>query len=158
MTKSFSIKEIISEEKKATEKDLKSLDESRLEVPLGPAEEFTPIAFEKAWDEFADHIKSDGTRVVSMFKSIKTEVDSDMIIRIHLSNAAQKDLFIENYKQKIIRFMNTRFGTNDFDIETVVDISEKNDILYSDEQKYNYLTSKYPELKDLKKAFNLDLN
>lgn len=157
-TKSFSIKDIISEEKKATEKDLKSVEETVSAINEGPSEEFNPASFEKAWNDFTDHIKSDGTRIVSMFKALKTEVESDQVIRIHLSNAAQKDLFVQNYKQKIINFMNARFGTDEFDIETIVDISENNDILYSDEQKFSYLVSKYPELKDFKKTFNLDIN
>jgi flagellar biosynthesis protein FliP len=92
-----------------------------------------------------------------MFKSVKTEVENDHIIKVHLSNAAQKDLFIQNYKQKLISFLNNRFKSKDIDIETIVDLSDTNEILYSDEQKYNYLVAKYPELKELKKAFNLDI-
>ena len=157
-TKSFSIKEIISQEKKATENEFKSVIETRTETPAGSTDEFSFEAFEKAWIIFTDHLKSDGTRMVSMFKSIKTEVDNDHIIRIHLSNAAQKDLFVQNYKQKLISFMNSRFGLHDFDVETIVDVSDTNEILYSDEQKYNYLVSKYPELKEFKKTFNLDIN
>ncbi len=156
-TRSFSIKDIISEEKKA-DSDMKTVGEPGPEPDHGLAEEFNPEAFETAWKEFTDHIKSDGTRVASMFKSIKAEVENDQIIKVHMSNAAQKDLFIQNYKHRIINFMNTRFGTNDFDIETVVDISENNDILYSDDQKFSYMTTKYPDLKDFKKAFNLDIN
>ena len=92
-----------------------------------------------------------------MFKSVRTEVENDQIIRIHLSNAAQKDLFVQNYKQKLVTFLNKRFKSQEIDIETVVDLTETNEMLYSDEQKYNYLSSKYPGLKDFKKAFNLDI-
>jgi hypothetical protein len=58
----------------------------------------------------------------------------------------------------LIAFLDRRFLIKDIDIETIVDLTEKNDILYSDEQKYNYLFNKYPILKDMKKTFNLDLN
>jgi hypothetical protein len=93
-----------------------------------------------------------------MFKSIKTEVENDHIIRLHLTNAAQKDLFVHNYRQKLLNFLNKKFLTKDIDIETVVDPTETNGLLYSDEQKYNHLVSKYPELKDFRKAFNLDIS
>ena len=43
------------------------------------------------------------------------------------------------------------------EIETTVDLSESNEILYSDEQKLNYLSNKYPILKEMKKTFNLDI-
>jgi len=93
-----------------------------------------------------------------MFRTIKPEVENNQIIRIHLSNAAQKDLFNQNYKSKLIGFLEKKFIMNEVDIETIVDLSETNEILYSDEQKYNYLVSKYSSLKDLKKAFNLDIS
>lgn len=156
--KSFSIREIISEEKKASEVESRSIKTDEADKHSGPTEEFTASGFENAWTDFSNHIRSDGTRVISMFKSLKTEVENDHTIRVHLTNATQKDLFVQNYKQKLISFMNNRFGTKDFDIETVVDISENSEILYSDEQKYCYLASKYPELKEFKKAFNLDIN
>jgi len=155
--KSFSIKNIISEEKKAIDSAIKSSDESELKNDINPPEEFNALSFEIAWNEFTDLLKGDGTRVISMFKSVKTEVDNDHVIKIHLSNAAQKDLFIQNYKQKLVSFLNKKFKSQDIDIGTVVDLSDTNEILYSDEQKYNYLVSKYPELKDFKKAFNLDI-
>ncbi len=156
-TKSFSIKNIISEEKKAIDIAIKPLDGSELKDEISPWEEFNALSLEKAWKDFTDLLKSDGARVISMFKTITTEVDIDHVIKIHLSNAAQKDLFVQNYKQKLINFLNKRFKSQDIDIDTIVDISETNEILYSDEQKYNYLVSKYPELKDLRKAFNLDI-
>ena len=92
-----------------------------------------------------------------MFKTIRPEFDGGQTIRIHLTNAAQKDLFVQNYRNRLIGFLDSRFKIDDIDIETFVDLSQSNDILYSDEQKYNYLVSKYPNLKEFKKAFNLDI-
>ena len=92
-----------------------------------------------------------------MFKSIKPEFENDQTIKIHLSNAAQKDTFVLNYKQKLITFLENRFIMPGIDIDTAVDLTETNDILYTDEQKANYLFNKYPVLKDMKKTFNLDI-
>ncbi len=155
--KSFSIKNIISEERKAAENDIRSAAQSGMIEETATFEEFNANNFEKVWTEFAAHIKGDGTRIISMFKSIKTEVENDHIIRLHLTNAAQKDLFVHNYRQKLLGYLNKKFLMKDIDIETVVDPTESNELLYSDEQKYNHLVSKYPELKDFRKAFNLDI-
>lgn len=155
--KSFSIKNIISEEKKLTRDEIKQNEESESEDDEGPAEELNPASFEKAWNDYIDQFMGEGTRIVSMFKSVRTELEKDQLIRIHLSNAAQKDLFVQNYKQKLVTFLTRRFKTKEIDIETVVDLTETTEMLYSDEQKYNYLSSKYPELKDFRKAFNLDI-
>jgi len=156
-TKSFSIKNIISEEKKLISEETKQIEDSEPEGEETPAEELNPLSFEKAWNEYIDQFKGEGARIVSMFKSVRTELEKDRVIRLHLSNAAQKDLFIQNYKQKLVSFLNRRFRSGEIDIETVVDLSETNEILYSDEQKYNYLSAKYPGLKDFRKAFNLDI-
>jgi DNA polymerase-3 subunit gamma/tau len=156
-SKTFSIKEIISENiESATKKEDRSVLNDP-EVHLKPMEEFTPHAFEVAWLEFTDQLKGEGTRIVSMFKSIRPELENDQTLKIHLSNAAQKDIFILNYKQKLINFLESRFILSDIDIETTVDLSETSEILYSDEQKLNHLINKYPILKDMKKTFNLDI-
>jgi DNA polymerase III subunit gamma/tau len=155
--KTFSIREIISENNKPFDKSVELSDLSVTESHLKPKVEFNADAFEIAWKEFNDKLKGEGTRIISMFKSIKPEVENDHTIRIHLSNAAQKDTFIQNYKQKLITFLEDRFILSEIDVETKIDLSETDEILYTDEQKFNYLFAKYPILKELKKTFNLDI-
>ena len=92
-----------------------------------------------------------------MFKAITPELENDQTVKIHLSNAAQKDTFILNYKPKLLSFLESRFLLNDLDIETTIDSSEAGEVLYSDEKKLNYLINKYPILKEMKKTFNLDI-
>jgi DNA polymerase-3 subunit gamma/tau len=156
-SKAFSIKNIISEEPEPYGKSVPQVEtaiENKAEI-LKP--EFNDNNFSAAWQEFSEEVMSDSPRVSSMFKSIIPEVQNDDIILLHLSNAAQKDMFVQNYKQKLINFLEARFRNKRIDLETVVDLSETNEILYSDEQKYNYLVTKYPVIKEMKKAFNLDL-
>jgi DNA polymerase-3 subunit gamma/tau len=155
-SKIFSIKEIISEDNKPEEKQEERSVLNDPEVHLKPKEEFTPKAFEDAWREFTDQLKGEGTRIVSMFKSILPELENDQTIKIHLSNAAQKDTFILNYKPKLVNFLESKFILSRLDIETTIDFSEINEIPYNDDQKLNFLINKYPILKDMKKTFNLD--
>jgi DNA polymerase III subunit gamma/tau len=157
-SKAFSIKSIISEDIKPVEKAEIVTDNIVPSAQSKPKEEFSIEAFETAWIEFIDQLQGEGTRIVSMFKSIKPEVELDQTIKIHLSNAAQKDTFVQNYKQRLITFLENKFILSDIEVETSVDLSEASDILYSDEQKYNYLFNKYSILKEVKKAFNLDIS
>ena len=156
-SKTLSIKDIISEDTKQAEKPEERSVLNDPEVNIRPKEEFTPQAFDAAWQDFTDKLKGEGTRIVSMFKSIRPELENEQTIKIHLSNAAQKDTFILNYRPKLVTFLESRFIMSGIDIETTVDLSESNEILYSDEQKLNYLINKYPILKDMKKTFNLDI-
>jgi DNA polymerase-3 subunit gamma/tau len=156
-SKTFSIKDIISDDNKPAVKTEEKSLVNEPEVHLEQQVEFTPEAFEIAWQEFTELLKGEGNRIVSMFKSIKPELMDDQSVKIHLSNAAQKDIFILNYRPKLVSFLERKFIISEIEIETTVDLAESNDILYSDEQKLNYLTNKYPILREMKKTFNLDI-
>lgn len=92
-----------------------------------------------------------------MLKSIHTELDEQEGITIHFANADQKDLFVLNYKPHLAALLQQEFGLQEIEITTTVDLSESNEIIYSDEQKYNHMVGKYPGLKEFKRAFNLDI-
>jgi len=119
-------------------------------------EELNEESFFSAWRDFQENIKNDGPRVVSMFKSIRPALEDDHTIVLTLANAAQKDIFSENYRQKLLTWFKNRFNIQDPDIETTVDLAEANEAPYTDEQKFSYLQNKYPVMKDFKKTFNLD--
>lgn len=158
-SKSFSIKEVIADNKSALTGKSPAVHEPEVK-PLTPAAEkieFNSESFSAAWQEYVETINGDGPRIISMFKSIKPEMEDEHTIRIHLNNAAQKDLFVQNYKPGLLNFLENKFIVSELEIETAVDLSETEDLLYTDEQKYNYLQNKYPALKDFKKSFNLDL-
>ncbi len=106
---------------------------------------------------FIEELHGEGPRVISMFKSIQPEMEDEHTIRIHLSNAAQKDLFIQNYKPKLMNFIESRFIVRSSILIQQSTSTETDELLYTDEQKFNYLQNKYPALKDFKKSFNLDI-
>jgi DNA polymerase-3 subunit gamma/tau len=156
-SKAFSIKDIISDDIQPG-RNLSDISESAVSEPDNSSKiAFTAEAFEKCWPDFVSQLNGEGPRIVSMLKSIKPEVENDQTIRIHLSNATQKDTFIANYRQRLLSFLQNRFILPEIDIETTVDSTDSNNILYTDEQRYNYLFNKYPVLKEMKKNFNLDI-
>ncbi len=156
-SKAFSIKNVISDDIKPGIKP-SDISEPAVSEPVNLSKiVFTAEAFEKSWPDFVNQLSGEGPRIVSMFRSVKPEMENDQTIRIHLSNATQKDTFVTNYKQKLISFLQNRFILPEIDIETIVDSTDTNNILYTDEQRYNYLFNKFPVLKELKKTFNLDI-
>ena len=156
--RTFSIKDMISGEPEKKKKNDGESEVAENKEPEQAREKFTPDSFNKAWEEFTGNLKKDGTRVVSMFNSVKPEFEDENILKIHLSNADQRDLFVQNYKHRLISFLKERFVLPEFDIETHIDVVETNGALYTDEQKATYLLNKYPVLKDMKKTFNLDIS
>ncbi len=160
--KSISLKDLLKDDAAARKPSNDLHDEpiqitNSVENPVQKSE-LNMESLEKAWKEFTDQMGGEGARIKSMFKTITPEMENNQVIKIHLSNATQKDTFVQFYKQKLITFLERKFILHDIDIETIVDLSEANEIIYSDEQKYNYLFNKYPILKDVKKNFNLDIN
>ncbi len=156
-SKSFSIRDVMSDAPGGSDQLTPVHEKSVDDVSNNKKVEFSTVLFEQAWADFISQLNGEGTRIVSMFKAIKPEVENDQTVRIHLSNAAQKDTFVLNYKQRLISFLENRFIMSGVDVETAVDLTEATDILYTDEQKYTHMTNKYPILKDMKKSFNLDL-
>jgi DNA polymerase III subunit gamma/tau len=156
--RTFSIKNVIAENEEKPAKNAATAETEPEAVPATPRQEMTPDAFENAWCEFTDSLKGEGTRIVSMFKTIRPSLEDDQMIRIHLTNAAQKDTFILNYKPKLMGFLESRFNMEGIDLETTIDLSENNEVLYTDDQKQTYLVNKYPILKEMKKTFNLDIS
>jgi DNA polymerase III subunit gamma/tau len=157
--KSFSIRNIISETGEPEPETLKTSELSASEPGTpGVKEKLTIESLAVAWTEFSEGLKNEGPRIISMFKSIVPELDDERTLKIHLHNAAQKDLFVQNYKQRFALYLENRFESEGLDIETLVDQSETNEVIYGDDQKLAHLQSKYPILKDFKKAFNLDIS
>jgi DNA polymerase-3 subunit gamma/tau len=155
--RSFSIRDIISEEPKTyVSQSSRDKDQSEHIDGAPSLAAFSQEGFRKAWSDFAEEVKADGPRIISMFKSIKPEIHADKSITIHLNNAAQRDLFVQNYKQKLVNWLDSRFDMSGISVEAIVDQAETDGIIYSDEQKYNYLISKFPAVKEARKTFNLD--
>jgi hypothetical protein len=107
--KSFSIKDLIAEENRSSEVPEEKQGEKNIESNTGPKDEFTPEGFLAAWKEFTGRFTGEGTRIVSMLNSIRTEYVSENSITIHFDNAAQKDTFVANYKPALTNFLERRF-------------------------------------------------
>lgn len=155
--KSVSIKDLITDAEIVEEQAPAQEGEPLKEVERVQLKELTPEAFIEAWKQFTSQLTDEGPRIVSMFKTVKPEITDDGKIIIHLSNADQKDVFVQQHKQRLLSFLNGIFNMKDADVDSVVDASEAVDTPYSDDQKYTYLASKYPALKDMKKTLNLDV-
>jgi DNA polymerase-3 subunit gamma/tau len=158
--KTFSIKNLINDNVGEPQVNIKAAEKSNLpeeKTPEIDKTELNDTALKTAWDEFTGQLTGEGARIISMFKTIKPEIADNQIIRLRFNNTDQNETFTQNYKQRLITFLERKFVLHNTDIESIVDEDESTDIIYSDEQKYNYMSTKYPVLKEMKKVFNLDI-
>ena len=159
--KTFSIKNLLNDEVETTPANVNPDEKIDLVEEKSPEvykTELNETALKTAWSEFTGGLTGEGARIVSMLKSTKIEMPDNETIKLYLDNTDQKETFAQNYKQRLMTFLEHKFTLQNVDIELIVEQSDAGNIIYSDEQKYNYLANKYPMLKDMKRAFNLDTN
>lgn len=151
--KKISIRNVISE---PIEKE-NMVSEPRPENPAGPVmNEFTAEELTGAWNTFAGNIKEESPRISITLTAIRPELLPDRTIVLKLDNSALKETFDHSFKARLEHHLRDTLGNSHIRLTTVVEATERGEILYSPDQKFNHLASKNPALKDLKKTFNLD--
>jgi hypothetical protein len=121
-----------------------------------PDNEFTTEELIESWNTFAQSVKEESPRISITLSSVTPGILPDKSIELKLDNSALKETFDHNYKSKLENHLRETLGNAGIKITTVVESTERGDILYSVDQKFNHLVNKNPALKDLKKTFNLD--
>jgi len=118
--------------------------------------EFSADDLADAWREFALQVKEESPRISVTLTSVTPDLLPDKTVILKLDNSALKESFDHNFRARLEHYLRQTLQNNILNLQTTVEATERGEILYSDEQKFNHLASKNPALKDLKKTFNLD--
>ncbi len=125
-------------------------------VGMQQQKEFSADDLADAWREFALQVKEESPRISVTLTSVTPDLLPDKTVILKLDNSALKELFDHNFRARLEHYLRQTLQNNILNLQTTVEATERGEILYSDEQKFNHLASKNPALKDLKKTFNLD--
>ena len=82
----------------------------------------------------------------------------DKTIILKLDNSTLKETFDHNFRARLENHLRISLHNSSVRLQTTVEATERGEILYSSEQKFNHLATKNPSLKELKKTFNLDFD
>jgi DNA polymerase-3 subunit gamma/tau len=121
-------------------------------------EDFTMDSFLKYWSDYAAKIKAE--RNMSLF-TIFTANAPTMIepyrFEVVVANKTQENMFRDE-KPSLMNYL--RVGLKNFSLEvnTRVDEIKASKRPYTATEKYQYMASKNPQLAELKRRFNLDLD
>ena len=121
-------------------------------------EDFTMDNFLKHWSDYAAKIKAE--RNMSLF-TIFTANAPVMLkpyeFEVVVANKVQENLFREE-KPSLMNYL--RVGLRNFDIEVATRVDEIKAAKrpYTTSEKYQHMASKNPQLAELKRRFNLDLD
>jgi DNA polymerase III subunit gamma/tau len=119
--------------------------------------EFTHEDLLKAWKIFAEKINDESPRISITLLSANPEVAEDKSILLRLDNSALKETFDHNFKNKLEHHLRESLQNSGININTMVETTERGDILYTDSQKFNHISSKNPALNELKKSLGLEI-
>ncbi|NLE34829.1 MAG: DNA polymerase III subunit gamma/tau [Bacteroidales bacterium] len=118
--------------------------------------DFTSDDLLKAWASFAAEVKEESPRIAVTLSSVSPELLPDRTVVLRLDNSALKEAFDHNFKPRLEGHLRRSLQNSQVTLQTTVEATERGEILYSPEQKFNHLAARNPALKDLKKTFNLD--
>lgn len=82
-------------------------------------------------------------------------IDDDLTIHLKLPNSFQS-LTIESVQQELLTHLRARFNNGRISLVTEIEKFEDKKLIYTNREKFEYLSNKYPELKELKKRLDLD--
>jgi DNA polymerase-3 subunit gamma/tau len=152
-TRKVSIREVITGAK-ATEN---VVNEPEPEISAAETDrEFSQDELREAWTLFAAAMKEESPRISVTLSSVSPELLPDRTIMLRLDNSALKETFDHNFKARLEGHLRRTLQNGQLKLQTTVESTERGEILYSPEQKFNHLAARNPALKDLKKTFNLD--
>jgi DNA polymerase-3 subunit gamma/tau len=126
------------------------------EVVAAADRDFTTEELAGAWNNFAAEVKEESPRISVTLSSVSPELLPDRTIILKLDNSTLREAFDSHFKSRLEGHLRRSLGNSQLKLLTTVESTERGEILYSPEQKFNHLAAKNPALKDLKKTFNLD--
>jgi DNA polymerase III subunit gamma/tau len=121
-------------------------------------EDFTIDNFLKFWSDYAAKLKAD--RNMSLFTIFTS--DAPVMLKpyqfeVVVANKVQENLFRDE-KPSLMNYL--RVGLKNFDIEVTTRVDEVKAAKrpYTNTEKYQHMASKNPQLAELRRRFNLDLD
>jgi DNA polymerase III subunit gamma/tau len=135
-----------------TAKDPESKENEMLK-PL--SEEFLLMC----WNAYADQIREDRPRMGVTLKSVQPKIADNYTLIIELNNRSQLDDFSKTTRFELEKFLRREMQNSRINIEAhLIESSESPEVkLYTNEEKFRYLSQKNPLLVTLRQKLNLEL-
>ena len=119
-------------------------------------EDFSIEELMENWLRFAEMMRKEKPRMATTIKASNPVIKDDFVIEIEMSNKVQEDDFNLMIKADLANFLRQELKNDNLKIATFVPETNKEKALYTDEDKYKYLSEKNPNINMLKQRLNLD--
>ncbi|MFI5160362.1 MAG: DNA polymerase III subunit gamma/tau [Sphingobacteriales bacterium] len=122
-------------------------------------EDFTADDFLKHWNEYAAKIKAEGGNmgVFTVFTANAPVMLEPYRFEVVVGNKSQETLFRDE-KPNILNYLRTKLKNFDLEVHTRIDEIKASKKPYTTTEKYQHMAGKNPQLAELRKRFNLDID
>lgn len=111
------------------------------------------------WNAFADQIREERPRMGVTLKSVRPKIAEDFTLVIELNNRSQLEDFNRTTRSELEHFLRREMQNSG--IQVVANLIESNEPdqvkLYTNEEKFRYLSQKNPSLASFRQKLNLEL-
>ncbi|MEA2043129.1 MAG: DNA polymerase III subunit gamma/tau [Bacteroidota bacterium] len=116
-------------------------------------EKETEVDFDNAWAELVSKFDKQ-PRLKAMLSSSSPEPDGNLIL-LKVAGSLQQEK-LETLKAKMVRFLQSKTGNSNLDMQIIADKSAKSEVPYTQRDKYAFLAQKNKNLNRLKDELDLD--
>ena len=121
-----------------------------------PNESFAEEHFFKVWDDYIHLLHEQGERIfASVLNSKRPELLQNKIL-FTCSNKIMK-AELEKVRPKALQFLREKLNNYSLDFEITIAEEETSKLVYTNQEKYEYLREKNEAIAYLRKVFKLDL-
>lgn len=119
-------------------------------------EDFTYDEFLKLWNEYASTVKGSKPIMLSILTNEAPKMLRPYDFEVTLNNKTQENIFRDE-KPDLLNFLRGTLKNFDISVSTRIDEQQKSKRPYTAIEKYQHMAAKNPQLAELRKRFNLDV-
>jgi DNA polymerase-3 subunit gamma/tau len=158
---SFSIKDALKSDSANTlinhpKESLSQVEENSSTYTVHQTNSFTQEQLNQVWEKYALGYKTSHPRMHSALVAQLPVLKDEYVIEFTLSNSLQEEEILK-LKPSLLNFLRNELSNGKIELVTkMTEIPQGNKRFYTDQEKFDHLTEKNPNLIKLKQQFGLD--
>jgi DNA polymerase III subunit gamma/tau len=118
-------------------------------------ENFTTENLNHYWKIFAEKKRSEGFTYEYTILNQEVDLLEDCIVEVKLSNPLQEDI-LERFRAELMVFLRTSLKNTNLKLKAVLVQETGRKMIYTPQEKFNYLAEKQPLLREMQRRMMLD--
>ena len=129
-----------------------------------PASDAIPAVFseeflKEKFAEFVEDLRVDKPRMFNAMKDQNPRLGEDFQVVFEMNNSSLEDVFNKEVRFDLLKFLRRELNNSNIQINIVIKPAEPGkSLLYTSEERFEYLSKKNPELNKFKQQLNLDFD